>query len=123
MLVLAVTLLLAQASGVAQNAPGSSSTLPVRRLAPPSVRDVTLHDAAEVVLRRFGTPRRRIALSPDTELGMGDLLELQYSGLKVGLNRPKGQSSFTVHEIHITSRRWPLSNGVAVGMSRAAILA
>ena len=96
------------ASGAAENAPVS-------------VGGVHLHDSEETARGRLGAPLRRVSSPPNEELGLGEVVELQYSGLKVGLNRPKGQQSFTVNEIHVSSRRWPLSNGVAVGMSRDAI--
>ena len=101
----------------------ASSLLRAAEPGPPtlSVGGIHLHDTAEDVQRRLGAPSRRVTSPPNEELGTGEIVELHYSGLKVGLNRPKGQSSFTVNEIHVSSRRWPLSNGIAVGMTRAAI--
>jgi hypothetical protein len=87
------------------------------------VSNVGLHDTAEAVQKRLGKPIRHIALPPDTELGMGELMELHYAGLTFGLNRPKGQPRFTVHRITITSPTWLLSSRVRVGMPVSAVLA
>jgi hypothetical protein len=60
-------------------------------------------------------------------MGMGDTLDLTYSGLTVELCKPEGHPpvpgapEFHVWRIQVTDARWEVSPGLRVGMSRAAL--
>ncbi len=62
------------------------------------------------------------------ELGMGDLLTLYYPGVTVELCKPEGSPpaipaamEFHVVTLRVSDRRWVVSPGIHVGMTRSEI--
>ena len=92
-----------------------------------SVRGVKLGTLKPAVLTALGKPLQ-LKTDHDTEMGMGDTLDLSYPGLVVELCKPEGNPpavpgarEFHVWRIQVTDPRWEVSPGLRVGMSRAAL--
>ena len=77
-------------------------------------------------LTALGNPLRA-ETGRDTEMGMGDTLDLTYPGLTVELCKPEGHpptppaTEFHVWRITVTDAKWEISPGLRVGMSRTAL--
>ncbi len=92
-----------------------------------SVRGVKLGTLKPTALTVLGKPLRT-ETGHDSEMGMGDTLDLAYPGLTIELCKPEGHPSsiptateFHVWRIRITDARWNVSPGLHVGMSRTAL--
>ncbi len=91
-----------------------------------SIRGVTLRTLKPAVEAALGKPSRT-ETGHDSEMEMGDLVDLTYPGLLVQLCKPEGDSrlpktpDFHVWRIEVTDTRWEISPGLRVGMSRAAL--
>ncbi len=92
-----------------------------------SIRGVKLGTLKPVALTALGKPLRT-ETDHDSEMGMGDTLDLSYPGLTVELCKPEGHppsipaaTEFHVWRIKVTDARWNVSPGLHVGMSRAAL--
>lgn len=91
-----------------------------------SIRGVTLRTLKPAVQTALGTPSRT-ETGHESEMGLGDYIDLTYPGLLVQLCKPEGDSplpktpDFHVWRIQVTDPRWEISPGLRVGMSRAAL--
>jgi len=91
-----------------------------------AIRGVKLGTLKPAALTALGKPLRTDT-GHDTEMGMGDTLDLTYPGLAVELCKPEGHpavpgaTEFHVWRIQVTDARWEVSPGLRVGMSRAAL--
>ena len=92
----------------------------------PAVQGVTLGTPKARVLAVLGSPAESRA-GTDTEMGMGDLLDLSYPGMTVELCRPERDATgapekeFHVWRIVVTDKKWNVSPGLRIGMSRAQV--
>lgn len=89
----------------------------------PSVDGVTLGSTLATVTAKLGQAKKSRSLGTDSDLGMGELKELQFDGIRVFVNRPKSADDFRVYELRITGSRRRLSNGLSVKMSVEAVKA
>ena len=92
-----------------------------------SVRGVTLGSPKPKVIASLGKPSR-IETDHDSEMGMGDTLELTYPELTVELCKPDGHpptvppaTEFHVWRILVTGSRWKIAPGLRIGMTRKAL--
>ena len=91
-----------------------------------SIHGVTLRTLKPAVQAALGKPSRT-ETGHDSEMGLGDFIDLTYPGLLVQLCKPEGDSplpktpDFHVWRIQVTDARWEISPGLRVGMSRAAL--
>lgn len=100
-------------------APGAAAEL----IETPSVDGVTLGSTITTVKARLGPARKSRSLGTDADLGMGELRELRFDGIRVFMNRPKPTEEFRVYEIRVSGKTRKLSNGLTVKMSPEAVTA
>ena len=91
-----------------------------------SIHGVTLRTLKPAVHTALGKPLRT-ETGHDSEIGLGDFIDVTYPGLLVQLCRPEvgsplpRTSDFHVWRIQATDARWEISPGLRVGMSRTAL--
>ena len=92
-----------------------------------AVHGVTLRTLKPAVQTALGEPSRT-ETGHDSEMGLGDFVDLTYPGLLVQLCKPEGDSplpkmsAFHVWRIQVTDARWEISPGLRVGISQAALV-
>lgn len=91
-----------------------------------AVHGVTLRTLKPAVSAALGKPLRT-ETGHESEMGLGDYVDLSYPGLLVQLCKPEEGSplprtpDFHVWRIQVTDARWEIAPGLRVGMSRAAL--
>lgn len=92
----------------------------------PAVRGVSLRAHRSQVIKALGNPSRT-EVGPDTEMGQGEFQHLFYAGLTVELRKLHGQEfnkasrEFHVWKMILTEKKWEVSPGVRVGMTREQV--
>ncbi len=87
-----------------------------------TIKGVGLGSSATQVVRALGKPAKQVRLADDTEMGMGQLEELIYKGVKFELCKPEGKDQFQVWRVIATRSNWLLEPGIKVGMMREDVV-
>src|SRR5262245_42929644 len=92
----------------------------------PAVQGVTLGTLKARVLALLGSPTKS-RVGKDTEMGMGDLLDFSYPGMAVEMCKPDRDATgarareFHVWRLVVTDKKWRVSPGLRIGMTRPQV--
>jgi hypothetical protein len=87
-----------------------------------TIRGVGLGSSPAQIMKALGKPVKEVKLAADSEMGMGQLMELFYAGLKFELCKPDGRDEFHTWQLTVTGPAWLVNPGIQVGMTRDQVL-
>lgn len=112
LLFLAITLL-AAADGYAEN----EWTFP----AGPSVETITMGSPVSLVLKKLGTPLRKVSVPP-SEMGMPESQDLHYKGIVIGVYRSSGGQEPRVWSLRVNGEEVVVYPGITIGMTKQELI-
>lgn len=89
---------------------------------PLKYRGIGLGSTLAEVLQHLGPPLSKETEPRDDEMGMGNLMNLTYSGLLLQFCQPDGQPDYSIHAIQVEGTDWVVTPGIRSGMTREEVL-
>src|SRR5689334_11873474 len=87
-----------------------------------TIQGVGLGAAPAAVRKSLGKPLTQVVHADDSDMGMGRLMDLSYSGLTFEFCEPPGATDFHVWRVTVKSPTYVVEPGLKVGMPRDAVL-